>query len=86
MQIEVTDSEAMQIYSQRHWKSKGKKKYLPLIILAMAFSVSIFIYSPGREWLSLAILIFLTSPAVYLSLKSARASGKYARNQIEGQI
>jgi len=85
MQIEVTEKEALGIYSQRYMDKRKKAKCIPLFILAVAIIVSWFTLSEARQWLSLVILVIIASPAIYMSLRTARASGKYARKQIEEQ-
>ena len=85
MQIEVTEKEAMEIYSKRYYDGLGKKRHVPIIILAIAVIVVMLIYAEGREWLSVAIFLIMIIPAFYLGIKTGRASGKYAKSQIEEQ-
>ena len=81
--MEVTEKEAMEIYSQRYFDSKGKRKYLSPIILVLGAVIGFFIASSVNGWLGVAIFGILVTPGMYVHLKSLRASGKYAKKQIE---
>jgi len=85
MQIEVTEKEAMEIHSQRYFKKLGKKAYLPLILLGIGATIgfTLLIISAFTYWWGVIILAILLLPAVYMSLNSSRASGKYAKKQVE---
>ena len=86
MRIEVTEKEAMEIYSQRFLDSKGKlMKYLPPVIFSVALIAGVSIMYFVHDWLGVAVFIALSSPSIFMSLKAARASSKHARSQIEGQ-
>lgn len=82
--MEVTEKEALEIYSQRYFKSAGKKRYLPSVIMMVAILVGILLMSfVHPDWLGLIVCIILATPAAFLLRKELRASGKYARKQVE---
>lgn len=84
MPIEVTKKEAMGIYSQRYLDSRGKvMNYLPVVLFLVALIAGVSIMTLVNDWLGVAVFIALSSPSIFMSLKVARASGKYARSQIE---
>lgn len=86
MLIEVTKKEAIEIYSQRYFDSKGKViRYLPIVMLLVALIAGVSIMSFVHDWLGLAVFIALFSPSMFMARKITRASGKYARGQIEEQ-
>ena len=83
MQIEVTGKEAREIYSQRYLDGKGKvMRYLPSVIFSVALIASLSIMYFVHDWLGVGAFIVLSAPSIFLTLKVARASGKYARDQI----
>ena len=85
MLIEVTEKEAIEIYSQRYIDNKGKvKNYLPVVLFFVAVIAGASILTLVNDWLGVAVFIVLSSPVIFMSLKVAKASGKYARSQIEG--
>jgi len=86
MQIEVTEEEAMGIYSQRYLDNRGKvKRHLPFALLTLATIAGLCVMYLVNDWLGVAVVVVLVSPSVVMFLKALRASGKYARSQIEEQ-
>jgi len=88
MLIEVTEKEAKEIFSQRYIAKLGKRKYLPLAMLiagAIVGFVCCEILSRTNEWLGVAVLAILLSPAIYFSSRLSFASKKYAKKHIEEQ-
>jgi len=83
MQIEVTEKEAREIYSLRYLHQHRKK---PLIVLGASFTATIIAYflivTYINEWVALLAGVFMF-PALYMTIRMSRASGKYARSQIE---
>lgn len=88
MQIEVTEKEARGIYSQRYLAKSSKFKYfyLPLLIVGIAFIVSLFSMQYIGDWLGLLLFIIMISPPAYLYIRISRSTRKYARKQIEEQV
>jgi len=81
MQIEVTEKEALEIYSQRYYKSKGKvMRYLPPVIFSVALIAGVSVMYFVHDWLGVGVFIVLSAPSIFMTLKEAKASGKYARN------
>lgn len=85
MQIEVTEKEAREIYSQRYFNSLGKRKFLPFAILVLGAIIGFaccIVVSQGNEWLGVTALAILLSPAIYMSLRAKKASRKYFIDQM----
>ena len=85
MQIEVTEKEARGIYATRYLNIRGKKNYIPPVILLVALIIAMAMMNSGYYWLGIIVFVLLSIPSVFLTLKSARASGQYAKKLIEEQ-
>ena len=83
MRIEVTEKEAMEIYSQRYTRQQ-RKRSLPLFSFSAVVTLVAFYFISTyiNAWLGL-VAIVLIIPSIYVSLRLARASCKYAQNQIK---
>ena len=85
MQIEVTEKEAMGIYSERHYDKLGKKRYIPPAIFAIALFAGLMVMYYVNDWMGVGVFVLLSIPSVFMTLKSARTSGQYAKKLIEEQ-
>lgn len=85
MQIDVTEKEAKEIYSRRFYESKGKvMRYLPPVIFSVALIAGVSVMYFVHDWLGVGVFITLSIPSIFMTLKEANASAKYARSQIKG--
>ena len=83
MQIEVTEREAMGIYSQRYLDSLGRKRYIAPVIFAVALLLALLTMYYVDDWLGVGVFVVLSSPSIYITFKNAKDSGKYAKRLIE---
>ena len=87
MIMEVTEKEAMEIYSQRYLDEKRSGKFLllkviPIVAIAFVASYLVMI-TTNKDWLGYVTLITLGFPPLYFWMRFLRRSGKYAKSQIE---
>lgn len=83
MQIEITEKEALGIYSQRYLDGLSRKrKYLPVAISVLALVIGIGVMSFVHDWLGAGAFVVLASPSVFMVLREARASRKYFIDQM----
>lgn len=84
MQLEVTEKEALAIYSDRYLKSRGKLRYLlpASFILALVGGIVVIYYS--NNWLGLSVFAVLYFVGLYFIYRMVKASKQYAQRQIEG--
>lgn len=88
MRIEVTEKEAMLIYSERYLRQRRRKFYVVAVAFGVLAALAFFItgYYISSDWLAAASACLLLSPIIYKILRDAHNSGKYARRMIrEGQ-
>ena len=83
MLIEVTEKEALEIYSLRYIKQR-RKRNLPLFGFSagVALIAFYFISTYVNAWLGLSAIVLII-PSIYVGFRLARASDKYAQSQVE---
>jgi len=83
MQIEVTNREARGIYSQRYINNLGSTNYIPSVILLVGLVLALFMMYYGFPWLGVGFFVLMSFPSIFLTLRIARNSSKYAKKMIE---
>ncbi len=84
VRISVTKREALEVYSQRYYDSKGRlKRFLPFSLFTVGLIIGLTIMYFGDDWLGVGIFGALSLPGMFLTLKAARASSLYARTELK---
>ena len=85
MKIEVTETEAMTIYTNRYLE-KDKKRYsaITLIFLAVALIVAMLVLKAAGVWVGVGVMVVMFVLFSIFSSKRARKSQEYAKGQISG--
>lgn len=84
MKIELTEKEALEIYSKRYLKSKGKLRYLlppSFLVALLAWLIAVYF---SQHLLGVGLFALISTTGIFLSARLFKASQKYARGQIEG--
>lgn len=85
MKMEVTEKEAMTIYSARYLeKDRKRHSAISYIYLAVVFIVAVLALKAAGAWAGVGAMVLMFVLFSIFSSKRARKSQEYAKGQISG--
>ena len=85
MKVEVTEKEALSIYSARYLeRDKKRHSAITLIFIAVVFIVAVLTLKAAGAWAGVGVMVLMFVLFSIFSSKRVRKSQEYAKGQISG--
>ena len=83
MKMDVTEKEAMTIYSARYLeKDKKRHSAISYIFIAVVFIVAVLVLKAAGTWAGVGAMVVMFIPFYIFSSKRVRRSREYAKGQL----